>query len=51
MDFLEEVAVPVKAPISFLGVAEVFEGVRLLTRFEWVLIAAKCGIIDAELSN
>lgn len=51
MDFLKEMAVPVRVPIEFRGVAKVLGGVRLLTNYEWVLSAAECTVIDPELSN
>lgn len=51
MDFLEEMAIPVRVPIGFLGVAKVGDGVLLLTKYEWVLTATECSIIDSELSN
>jgi len=51
VDFLKEMAVPVRVPIGFLGVAKVGGGVQLLTNFEWVFSAAECSVIDSELSN
>ena len=51
MDIFEEIAVPVRIPIGFLGVAKVSDSVFLLTNYEWVLCAAECTVIDSELSN
>ena len=51
MDIFEEMAVPVRIPIGFLGVAKVGDGVLLLTNYKWILCAAECTVIDSELSN
>ena len=51
MDFLKEMVVPVRVPIGSLGVAKVGGGVQFLANFEWVFSAAKCSVIDSELSN
>lgn len=51
MDFLKEVAVPVRVTVCFLGVAKVGGGVQLLTSYEWVFSAAECTVVDSELSN
>ena len=54
MDIFEEMAVPVRVSIGFLGVAKVKGSVYLLTNYEWVLYAlcaGKCTVIDSKLSN
>jgi hypothetical protein len=51
MDFLEEMVIPVRFPIGFLGVAEGVDGVLLLADYEGILSAAKGAIINPELSK